>query len=247
VKISTKSINIPPYISTHWRNVESLHTSDGLLLISLKSGDTVYVPNLTEEQTATIFKAHGEFLEQQDQDDARVVEEGHQDAAPADNPFSELLSGLLGGKFASQPLHINIGPLENLSEFMQHNPGQANAPDLPPDILGKMATMTKWVSPEVAQMLPKAEPHCNCYYCQVSRVLSGTETTHTEEAPATETEEPPEDLHFQQWEIQEIGDKLYSVTNKLDTNESYRVFLGEPVGCTCGKPGCEHIISVLQS
>lgn len=243
MKISNRSINIPPYISTQWKNVDSLHTSDGLLLITLKSGDTVYVPSLTEEQVVAIFQAHAAFLEQQEKDDAQVVEEG-QKAPASDNPFTEILSNLLGGKLPSQPLHVSIGPFENLSDFLQHNPEQAGAPDLPPDVVKKMATMTKWVSPEIVQMLPKAEPHCNCYYCQVARVMGENQPCETNE---TVEDEPVEDLKFQQWEIQEIGDKLYSVTNKLDSNESYRVFLGEPVGCTCGKQGCEHIVAVLQS
>ena len=44
-----------------------------------------------------------------------------------------------------------------------------------------------------------------------------------------------------------MNDKLFTVINKLDQQEKYNVFLGEPVGCTCGKQGCEHMLAVLKS
>ena len=48
-------------------------------------------------------------------------------------------------------------------------------------------------------------------------------------------------------EITQTGDKLFTVVNKLDPQENYHVYLGHPVGCTCGKQGCEHILVVLKS
>ncbi|NGX33463.1 MAG: hypothetical protein K1060chlam4_01531, partial [Candidatus Anoxychlamydiales bacterium] len=40
---------------------------------------------------------------------------------------------------------------------------------------------------------------------------------------------------------------LYRVTNPLDENEHYSVFLKDPIGCTCGKKNCEHVKAVLNS
>ena len=40
---------------------------------------------------------------------------------------------------------------------------------------------------------------------------------------------------------------LIVVTNPLDANEHYNVFLGDPIGCTCGQKNCEHIRAVLNS
>ena len=62
-----------------------------------------------------------------------------------------------------------------------------------------------------------------------------------------EEEVTDRDLSFQQWAIEQTGDKLFCVTNKLDRLEKYNVFLGDPVGCTCGIQGCEHILAVLKS
>ena len=56
-----------------------------------------------------------------------------------------------------------------------------------------------------------------------------------------------EDLKFRNWEIEQTADKLYIVTNPFDKNEHYSVFLGDPLGCTCGEKNCEHIRAVLTT
>jgi hypothetical protein len=56
-----------------------------------------------------------------------------------------------------------------------------------------------------------------------------------------------DDLKFRDWEIAQTEANLYSVTNPLDPSEHYSVFLGEPLGCTCGSKNCEHIKAVLKS
>jgi len=58
-----------------------------------------------------------------------------------------------------------------------------------------------------------------------------------------------EELTFKdEWEVKETGDKLlFSVHNPLDPKECYSVFLGDPIGCTCGKKNCDHIKAVLRS
>ena len=55
------------------------------------------------------------------------------------------------------------------------------------------------------------------------------------------------ELHFREWDIKQLEKQLYNVTNPLDTTEHYQVFLGTPLGCTCGKTNCEHIRAVLNS
>ncbi|MGH2612567.1 MAG: hypothetical protein ACRDFB_05905, partial [Rhabdochlamydiaceae bacterium] len=62
-----------------------------------------------------------------------------------------------------------------------------------------------------------------------------------------EEEVSDEDLKFRTWDIKQENDKLYSVTNPLDKKEHYNVFLGKPLGCTCGNKNCEHIQAVLKS
>ena len=57
----------------------------------------------------------------------------------------------------------------------------------------------------------------------------------------------PEELQFKDWEIAQKDGKLYHVINPLDKNEYYDVFLGDPIGCTCGNKNCEHIRAVLST
>ncbi len=64
---------------------------------------------------------------------------------------------------------------------------------------------------------------------------------------APEPEVKEEDLRFQQWTACRLEENMYSVTIKLDSIEHYHVYLGDPMGCTCGKKGCEHIVAVLLS
>lgn len=126
-----------------------------------------------------------------------------------------------------------------MASAMQHNPEQAHLDPLPPEMLKKISEMAKVLGLDDASVLPKAEPHCNCPYCQVARAFAGEEK---EEEIVDEN-----DLHFRDWEVAQKGDKLYLITNPLDINEHYNVFLGDPLGCTCGQKNCEHIRAVLNT
>ena len=101
--------------------------------------------------------------------------------------------------------------------------------------------------------MPQAEAQCNCMYCQINRILRKTAFHGKEVLPdhplvgGEEDQVTENDLHFQQWDIKLVKEKMYSVTNKLDPTEQYTVHLGEPIGCTCGKANCEHIVAVLRS
>ena len=67
------------------------------------------------------------------------------------------------------------------------------------------------------------------------------------EIPKPDEPVPDAELSFQEWDIVQTGKDLFHVSSRLDPNEQYNVFLGNPVGCTCGKAGCEHILAVLKS
>jgi hypothetical protein len=218
MKINNKILSLPPYVSTSWRDVQSLHQKDGVLVISLLNGENVLISGLSEAVVDSIFTAHAAFLE----DEVRE-EEAH--------PHRAFLTP---ENFSS----------ENVGDMLQHNPEQAHIADLPQDMLHKIADVAKLIEPEDPDQLPKAEPHCNCMYCQIARVISNASPK-----PKKETEEPVDDreLTFQQWDVTQAGQALYTVTNRLDPKESYRVFLGNPIGCTCGGTHCEHLIEVLKS
>lgn len=130
------------------------------------------------------------------------------------------------------------GGVDALNPALHHNPEQANLPPLQPEVLRKIAAIAKIIGAESFSFL-KAEPNCNCLHCQISRAFQQEE--EFEEVVSDE------DLRFRDWDITQTGDKLYQVVNPLDSAEHYNVFLGKPIGCTCGSKDCEHIRAVLKS
>lgn len=247
MKINNKILSLPPYISTTWANVASLRMQDTLLVINLFDGSHVEIPGLKPETIETIFAIH-----------AGLAEHGHEPTPPAtpmklSNPFAQVFLGSQQGQTPTLDSSFRLGfaSIDELGAALHHNPQQANAPDLPQDMLNKIASITKIIAPEDVQSLPKPEPHCNCMFCQIARAVQhgapAAAASQALHAHAADEEVKTEELHFQQWEICQTGEQLFSVVNKLDPQEKYSVFLGNPVGCTCGKQGCEHIIAVLKS
>lgn len=221
MKITTTLLSIPPYISTTWDNIASLHVKPEeslfTLVVVLKSGDQVEIPHLPKHSVDEIFEAHARSTEEQ-----RAVKN------PFEGPFGFTLPVKSDGSF------------ESLATSMQHNPDQADLPPIPENILKKITLIARAFGLEDTAFA-KPEPNCNCVYCQVNRALQG------ETAPVEVEEVSQEDLKFRDWEIKQTADQLYIVTNPLDTNEHYTVFLGTPLGCTCGSKNCEHIAAVLKS
>lgn len=218
MKISHRTLSIPPYISTSWRDVQSVHVKEGVLVISLLNGEIVQVPNLNEGTVSLIFKAHADFLDEEEKEEKKAEIE--------------------------QRFVLKVG-LEGVGQMLQHNQEQAEAQDLPSEMLDKIADMARMVIPDDPEHLPKAEPHCNCMYCQIARAIANEPKMVLEKAESEEV--LPEELTFNQWKISQAGDQLFLVENRLDAQESYRVFLGDPIGCTCGSNNCDHLVAVLKS
>lgn len=244
MKVNAKILHIPPYISTTWDNVRTLTTRDSLLLISMRDGSEIQIPNLIPEIINAVYAAHGEYLEQR---------QNRQVQGQSQMMFLQGMQPSPGANTENPMVRFDLDGLEGVHMAMQHNPAQANGPDLPMEILSKISAIGKILLPDEMQGLQKPEPHCNCVYCQIARAMTG-DTRHPlptkadEIAALVEEEEVTEaDLQFQEWEITSTSDKMYTVTNKLDRHEVYTVYLGEPVGCTCGKTGCEHVLAVLKS
>ncbi len=59
-------LSIPPYISTSWKHVTSLHLEEQSLIITLESGKHITVPGLEGELMEAIFAAHRRYLEKQE-------------------------------------------------------------------------------------------------------------------------------------------------------------------------------------
>lgn len=240
MRINYKILSLPPYISTSWKNVASLtvESRDGLpeLIVVLLNGQRIEIPGLELPIIDAIFHAHAKFMDQ---------ELSRPDPRDLDAPQEQLS--------ISFPLKIAMGDmveLQNLGSLLQHNPQQADTPPLPEEILNKIAFLSKTAGLDDPNVLPASEPDCNCMHCQISRAIHG-ETIESEpaviEIEGIDDEVSDEELKFSSWNIVQTNDKLFTLTNPLDEKEKYNVFLGTPVGCTCGKESCEHILAVLRS
>lgn len=224
MQINDKFFSFPPYLSTAWEHVTAITINEtGHVVFHLDTSELISLPSLPQNDIEKIFQGHAAYLEKQTNKNHVPVKES--------------------------PIRFAFGSPDGFSAAMQHNPAQSNAPPLPNEMLDRIAQISKALPIQDVQQLPEPEPHCNCYHCQIARTIQ--KSLHKDNTPelieASEEMISDEELKFQQWDIKQTGDKLYTVSNKLDTNESYSVYLGHPVGCTCGKSGCEHILAVLKS
>jgi hypothetical protein len=252
MKINDKVLNIPPYVSTTWNQISAIHMKGSLLVVTLKDGDAINIPKLHQETIDTVFHHHAEALEKIENsnpfDSIFNNSELTQTFSETQQmpPFSEIQ------QMPSTPsFQLAFGTLDGLHHIMQHNPEHANAPELPIDLIQKITAITKILAADDSLALPKPESHCNCFHCQIARAITPSDADQMliEMQSATEETEviSDEELQFQQWNIHQTNDKLFIVTNKLDEKEQYNVYLGEPLGCTCGRQGCEHMLAVLKS
>jgi len=256
MKINQKMLNIPPYISTSWKNVAALYVDNQqnkpVLSIALLNGTCVQVPNLTSCVLEAIFSMHSQYLEQEQSlsnKEKMTLPKGVLGIIPgmelvntselAEDPESlQNLTTFLKTLSASFK-----GILPGIDLLLQHNSQLTEAPLLSKDILEHIFSFLKSLDDGsmLNGLLTKPEhPHCNCPYCQISRFAQN------------KTEEPEEevsdkDLKFKTWDIEQTGDKLFAVTNPFDANEKYSVFIGDPIGCTCGEIRCKHIHAVLSA
>lgn len=233
MNINKKILSLPPYVSTSWSNIKTLRMEGTVLIIDLSNGEAIRIPDLSPELVESIFSGHAAFAEQ------------HHDLGPVRS--SPVPQSLFGNE--DMTFRFGFGGIEGLGTALQHNPSQMNGPDIPREVLDKIAAIAKVIAPTDPEAIPKAEPHCNCMHCQISRAIS-LEIAANEEKniePVIEEEVAVEDLGFCQWDIKSTGDNLYSVSSRLEPLEKYSVYLGHPVGCTCGHDNCEHIIAVLRN
>ncbi len=221
MKITSTILSIPPYLSTSWQQIASIETEfrgpSPILIIHLQDGIKKEIPNLDGATISQIFDTHAQYLDSSSHMPTEIP------------PFT--LSLLKEGESIS-----------SFEDTLQHNSAQANIPNLPRPILEKIFEIAKVFGLEDTSVLPNPEQGCNCPHCQLVRLMKGEEPKPQEEEKVTDA-----DLHFADWNIKQIDDKLYEVANPLDPNEHYQVFLGTPLGCTCGGSTCEHIQAVLRT
>lgn len=245
MKINNSILSIPPYISTSWKNILSLHveytsTNEKELVITLTNQSKIFIPNLEDSLLEEIFNAHASFFEKSANTSISSKEEQKLSSSLL---FSQPPSVAFG--FPMKGKEIDPLSLASFGGLMGHSQEQANAEDLPEQMLKKISTLSKMIGlDKQSDHLPKAEPHCNCPYCQVARAIAGSEKEKIKEEEEIVSDE---ELTFRDWDIQEISGDLYEVSNPLEGEERYQVFLGSPIGCTCGNKDCEHIKAVLKS
>ncbi len=231
MKVNPKILSIPPYISTSWKNVISLHLEGATLVIGLVNGSTIEIPGLDTPSLEGIFAAHEKYVELEVSGDLPQT-------GPAPSPIFP------PGNSALMSFPMQIGIDGEMGNILQHNSEASDSPDLPKEMLEKVSSMTKALGFEDNDQLPKPEPHCNCMHCQIMRVIrDDSEDVSFED----EEEITDEDLTFREWDIAQVKENLFSISNPLNKEEIYNVFLGSPVGCTCGNANCEHIKAVLNS
>jgi hypothetical protein len=234
VKINETILSIPPYLSTTWHQIASLHTIDQVLFVTLFEGSTLQIPGLTPTEIDSIFNHHGAFLEKAENEEKNLPD--LTDVARALGEFS-LGSSVVRFGFS----HMTEDQMTNLS--LEHNQADADAPDLPQEIIEKIGMITKMINGNEDIALPEPHLGCNCFHCQISRGLNKTLEISTEKEEIVSDAE----LSFEEWSVSQLDHQLYAVAHKLNEGETYQVFLGEPIGCTCGHSGCEHILAVLKS
>ena len=256
MKINQKMLNIPPYISTSWKNVAALYVDNQqnkpVLSIALLNGTCVQIPNLQSGVLEAVFSMHSQYLEQEQSlsnKEKMTLPKGVLGMIPG----MELVntSELVEDPESLQNLTTFLktlsasfkGILPGIDLLLQHNYQLTTAPLLSKDILEHIFSFLKSLDDGsvLNNMLTKPEhPHCNCPYCQISRFAQNK----TEEI---EEEVSDKDLKFKTWDIEQIGDKLFAVTNPFNANEKYNVYIGDPIGCTCGEMRCKHIHAVLSA
>lgn len=248
VKVNNIMLSIPPYISTSWNHVEGLYMKGATLVVTLTGSESVNIPGISSEIIEMIFSAHADYLEQEVHQRPSLSK--HEMSAFAGLPagFPLLAQGFPMLSGADGSFQLGISSMDGLSSAMQHNPAHANAPDLPTEILQKIGAIVKIVAPEEMLTGTAAEQDCNCPFCQITRAINGDSSD--EDEPHIFPEELLEGVNADSsqnpWKIQQTGENQYLVTSIGDRAE-FQVFLGDPVGCTCGQEGCDHVIAVLKS
>ncbi len=250
IKIDEKLICIPPYISTTWDQVTFLQSEEEpnsqlfSLIIHLAEGKVVQIPHLDSSLIDIAFSAHVKHLETKSSQSQRLR---IGDESKNLSSLLQQMTGLSPEQLIQMPIRFGISGIEGMPgmEALHHNASQANAPDMPAEVLEKISGMIKMLSNGETVAFPKPEQHCNCPHCQVARVIHNGDKE--EEISAIDQPVSDAELAFRDWEIEKKGEKLYTVTNPLDPKEQYSVFLGTPIGCTCGQPHCDHIKAVLYT
>ncbi len=233
-------LSLPPYLSTPWHQVQMLRKEENHLAIELVNGKVVKIPDLDGSTLKELFEMHEKILK------------NPPSAWPISKPRTEADSNLIQPFSSLDSLSSTLlHSFDKFFSFFQHDIKLANSPDLPADLVQQLQQIAQGLTSEEKEKLPQKEPHCNCPGCQIMQLFhqeNGSNFTSEKKEDQKEEEIVADtDLTFSEWKIDLITKNLYKVSNPNNPNESYQVFLGSPIGCTCGKTRCAHIEAVLKT
>lgn len=228
MQINKKMLSIPPYISTQWgyvvniaKNKESKDTLDFVL-----GGDTlISVPNLNEDTQEKIFQMHQEYL-----------------ASCQENTDAQIFTLLTGDTTTT---HISMPSSANFFPLLQHNVEVSGLPEVPKETILKMTQALDDLTMHSNPFYKAPEPHCQCMYCQIARVVH-------DEVESSEREEKKSDksntdvLISNGWLVKERSPDHFEVSSPDAKQNSFVVTLTPPT-CSCGDANCEHIAAVLYT
>ncbi len=133
MKVNEKIISIPPFISTHWNNVATIHMKGTILLVTLIDGDTISIPSLTPSAVETIFHFHALHLEQ-----VASIANATDNRKTPERGFIEQILEI--------PFRVGIGAIDGFSSsIMQHTSQQSEMPNLPKEFLDKVSEIVRTV------------------------------------------------------------------------------------------------------
>ncbi len=249
MKINQRVLHIPPYISCRWSEIASIgvETKEGenLLQVQLLSGARAVVPNLTQDEIDLIFKMHIQHLELAAEDDDQL--KNLKDSPFFSNLFQAPPMDTNVATSFGAPISFHLDANDPSSLFQGHNPAFANSPPLPKEILDKITLIAKAIGGE---MVKEVEPitGCNCFFCQIARHL---QKEKVEEKKPHVPKNLPKDLLRggidPEWMVEEVGPHMFTVSNRDEPGANYQVYLGNPIGCSCGSNRCQHIIAALKT
>lgn len=222
MKITVELISIPPFISTSWSEIAAItKPSINTVTFMLKNGTSIDVSDLEEHTINEIFTCHQEFLLNKAENNTKKV------------PFD-----------LEQVTSLGLSDLPFLGGSFTHSTALSDSPNIPESLLSRirsLSSQTNFSDITLASM-PTAVDACNCPYCQIVNAMRPVAESIDSDKVVSD-----EDLTFSQWEITPQENNLYTVTNIENKEEQYSVFLGTPIGCTCGTNNCSHIKAVLES
>ena len=243
------------------------------LHIAMVDGKTIKIPKIATSQTNKILEAFSCYLDtnkntshkntsQNSTSDAKHNKKSKDTSEKSDtknNPFAAICNMLIS---VSQHIipprnkhteNLSTATIEAMAHPLKHVPSQSNTPNIPEELLYKLTDTLKILMAEGKSInIAPATKSCNCLHCQVSRQLTKDTQSSLWDDNITQQDlgddvDQEINLSFATWLVKKEKDCVYSVTNSENSNEKYSVYLGTPIGCTCGQSSCVHIQAVLRS